>query len=125
MQYLHFLQSKIKQRIIKGNRKRLNFHASCFVELLLSFFSFFAFQDSPPVYDVTKMTTPTAFFFAGHDSVSNATEVEAVIPEITNLVVLEYIPKWNHVDFIIGKDAAGVLYENLVKIMNGDTAGEQ
>lgn len=71
------------------------------------------------------MTTPTAFFFAGHDSLSNTTDVEAVIPEIPNLVVHEYIPKWNHVDFIFGKDAAGVLYKNLVKIMNGDTAVEQ
>lgn len=75
-------------------------------------------QDSPPVYDVSKMITPTAFFYGGQDSLSNATDVEALIPKISNLVLTQFLPRWNHVDFVFGEDAAKVLYSNLVKILH-------
>lgn len=81
-------------------------------------------QDSPPVYNVSKMITPTAFFFGGCDSLSNATDVEALIPKVPDLVLTQFFPKWNHVDFVFGEDATQVLYNHLVKIMH-DSSVEQ
>ncbi|XP_078360080.1 lysosomal acid lipase/cholesteryl ester hydrolase-like isoform X2 [Oculina patagonica] len=74
-------------------------------------------QNLPPVYDVSKMTTPTAFFFGAHDTLSNKTDVEALIPEISHLTFREFIPEWNHIDFVFGMDAAKTLYYKLVEIM--------
>lgn len=70
------------------------------------------------MYDVSKMITPTAFFYAGQDSLSNATDVEALIPKISNLVLTQFLPRWNHVDFVFGEDAAKNLYSKLVKILH-------
>lgn len=63
------------------------------------------------------MTTPTAFFFGGHDTLSNPTDVEALAPEISHLAFREYIREWNHIDFVFGIDAAKTLYNKLVEIM--------
>ncbi|KAJ7377378.1 hypothetical protein OS493_029738 [Desmophyllum pertusum] len=82
-------------------------------------------QDSPPVYDVTKMTTPTAFFFGGRDTLSNATDVERLMPEIPHLKFHENIPRWNHVDFVFGIDAAKTMYYNIANIMKEALMAEQ
>ncbi len=63
------------------------------------------------------MTTPTAFFFGAHDTLSNKTDVEALIPKISHLTFREFIPEWNHIDFVFGMDAAKTLYYKLVEIM--------
>ena len=76
------------------------------------------------MYNVSKMITPTAFFFGGCDSLSNATDVEALIPKVPDLVLTQFFPKWNHVDFVFGEDATQVLYDHLVKIMH-DSSVEQ
>lgn len=74
-------------------------------------------QDSPPVYDITKMTTRTAFFYGGKDGLANATDVRALIPQIRNLIVEDFIRDFNHIDFVFGIDAGKVLYNRIVAII--------
>lgn len=90
----------------KGNRKHYN-------------------QDTPPVYNVTKMNTSTAFFYGGNDRFSNRTDVLGLIPEITNLKVNTFIAEYNHIDFIFGIDAPKVLYNRILDIIDETLTVEQ
>ena len=91
----------------------------------LKLFYFFIFcQDTPPVYNVTKMNTPTAFFYGGNDGLSNRTDVLGLIPEITNLKVNNYIAEYNHIDFVFGIDAPKVLYNRIFDLID-ETVKEQ
>lgn len=83
------------------------------VSLLLLFFS----KDTPPVYDATKVITPTAFFFGGHDTLSNKTDVEALMSKLPPVKYHEFLSKWNHIDFVFGIDAKELLYDKLVDLM--------
>ena len=87
--------------------------------------AFFLFKDTPPVYDATKMITPTVFFFGGHDALANKTDVEALIPKLPHLKYYELLSKWNHIDFVFGIDAKEILYDKLVDIMKGILMTEQ
>lgn len=71
------------------------------------------------------MSTPTAFFFGGDDSLSNKTDVEALIPKLSHLEYHEVLSKWNHIDFVFGIDAKEILYNKLVDIMKGSLMAEQ
>ena len=71
------------------------------------------------------MTTPTAFFFGGRDTLSNATDVERLMPEIPHLKFHENIQRWNHVDFVFGIDAAKTMYYNIANIMKETLMAEQ
>ena len=71
------------------------------------------------------MTTPTAFFYGGHDTLSDKTDVDALIPQIPHLKFHEFIPEWNHIDFVFGIDAAKTLYNKLVEIMKESLLAEQ
>lgn len=81
-------------------------------------------QDTPPVYDATKMITPTAFFFGGHDTLSNKTDVEALMSKLPPVKYQEFLSKWNHIDFVFGIDAKELLYDKLVDIMKGGLMAE-
>lgn len=74
-------------------------------------------QYTPPVYDVSKMTTPTAFFYGGKDGLSNKTDVQALAAKISNLVFDDYIAEYNHIDFIFGIDAPERLYNRIQDIL--------
>ena len=71
------------------------------------------------------MTTPTAVFFGGHDTLSNKTDVEALMLKLPHLTYYGYLSKWNHIDFVFGIDAKEVLYNKLVDIMKGALMAEQ
>jgi len=71
------------------------------------------------------MTTPTAFFFGGHDTLANKTDVEALKSKLSHLKYYEFLSKWNHIDFVFGINARETLYEKLVVIMKGALVAEQ
>ena len=71
------------------------------------------------------MTTPTAFFFGGHDTLANKTDVEALKSKLSYLRYSEFLSKWNHIDFVFGIDAKDILYDKLVDIMKGVLLAEQ
>ena len=85
----------------------------------------FLSKDTPPVYDATKMIAPSAFFFGGHDTLANKTDVEALMSKLPQIEYLEYLSKWNHIDFVFGIDAKEILYDKLVDIMKGALMAEQ
>ncbi|XP_063368177.1 lipase member K-like [Cydia amplana] len=61
---------------------------------------------SPPVYNLTAVTTNVALFVGSNDGVSKLKDVERLGNTLPNLVHLEVmeLERWNHVDFVWGKD---------------------
>lgn len=78
---------------------------------------FFFFQDLLLVYDVSKMIIFIVFFYVGQDLLFNVIDVEVFIFKISNFVFIQFLFRWNYVDFVFGEDVVKVLYSKFVKIL--------
>ncbi|XP_042316960.1 lipase member M-like [Sceloporus undulatus] len=72
---------------------------------------------SPPFYKIEDMTVPTAVWSGGNDIIERQTDVESLLPRISNLVFYKNIPSWQHLDFIWGIDAPECLYSDVLDLM--------
>ncbi|XP_063163515.1 lysosomal acid lipase/cholesteryl ester hydrolase-like isoform X2 [Candoia aspera] len=74
-------------------------------------------QDSPPEYNVSAMTVPTAIWSGGNDWVSGPEDVNQLIPQIPNLIYKKCITEWNHLDPVFGLDAPVQVYYEILKLL--------
>uniref|UniRef100_A0A8C6YF97 Lipase n=1 Tax=Naja naja TaxID=35670 RepID=A0A8C6YF97_NAJNA len=77
-------------------------------------------QNSPPEYNVSAMTVPTAIWNGGNDWISDPDDVNQLIPQIQNLISHKFIPQWNHLDFMYGIDAPDKLYYEIMDLLQGN-----
>lgn len=85
-------------------------------------------QSSPPEYDLTKITNKyIALFSSLNDWLAPPEDVLTLkhtlkVPLLEDHVVPN--PKWNHLDFIWGKDAGQVVYKRVIELLDefADTA---
>ncbi|XP_060042423.1 lipase member K isoform X2 [Erinaceus europaeus] len=75
------------------------------------------FQLTPPLYNVTQMSVPTAVWSGAQDPVADPIDVENLLPKISRLVYYKLIPHYNHVDFYLGQDAPQEIYQDLMRLM--------
>ena len=78
---------------------------------------FFSAQATAPLCQVQSMPTPTLLFVGNNDVLGDPADVEALKPQISNLLHYEVIPGWNHLDFLYGLDASKLLYPKIVSFM--------
>ncbi|KAL6264531.1 hypothetical protein P5V15_004638 [Pogonomyrmex californicus] len=73
----------------------------------------------PPDYDLTKIKVPIALFYSDNDWLSNRLDVKKLNSLLPYVLDLYRVPfsKFNHLDFIWGKDAPKIVYRRLLKIM--------
>ncbi|KAL1476438.1 hypothetical protein MTO96_036501, partial [Rhipicephalus appendiculatus] len=77
-------------------------------------------QVDSPAYDFSKIAAPVALFSARNDFFANPEDVSTLRRSLPN-VVLDYIvpePAFTHLDFVLGTDAATVVYRPLIDFMN-------
>jgi lysosomal acid lipase/cholesteryl ester hydrolase len=75
------------------------------------------FQDTPPSYDLSAIRVPTALFYGGNDWLADVKDVNMLIPQLGSLVYKNYIQEWDHIDFIAGKDAPALVYDEILKLL--------
>ncbi|XP_028585517.2 gastric triacylglycerol lipase-like isoform X1 [Podarcis muralis] len=69
----------------------------------------------PPEYNIRNMNVTTIVWSSGKDWLSGPEDVNMLIPKIKNLLYHEYIPEWNHLDFVFGLDAADRMYYKIIE----------
>lgn len=73
----------------------------------------------PPDYNLTNITIPIALFYADNDWLVNtldAKKLYSLLPNVLDLYRVSF-SKFNHLDFIWGKDAFELVYKRLLKLM--------
>lgn len=76
-------------------------------------------KTTPPEYNISAITTPIALYYATNDWLAHPTDVQHLYEGLSNRIgkyLIKY-PKFNHVDFLWGKDAKTLVYDRLIKMM--------
>ncbi|ESO98619.1 hypothetical protein LOTGIDRAFT_142579, partial [Lottia gigantea] len=81
-------------------------------------------QPTPPIYHPEDIETPIAVFHGGHDWLSDAIDVQWLLPKLKHLVYEKLISHWMHVDFIYGVDAPKQCYKPIVQLIFNSTVTE-
>jgi len=76
---------------------------------------------TPPSVNLSRVTSPHAIYVAeGNDYLAQPPDYNQLISELPNVVKVHTmeLPLWNHIDFLIGKDAPRLLYPEMLKEMS-------
>lgn len=73
-------------------------------------------RTEPPAYNVTKITAPTAAYYAKNDFFAAVTDVQKLIKQLPNVVVDHLVENklFNHLDFILAKDVKSLLFDDVI-----------
>lgn len=78
-------------------------------------------QSTPPGYNVSRAAVPVALFWSEGDCISDPRDVSLLrhlLPNVVlNFKVLE--PKFSHQDFVTGIHASSLVYEPMMRLMEG------
>ncbi|XP_017023200.1 lipase 3 [Drosophila kikkawai] len=77
-------------------------------------------QDTPPVYDLSKITAPTHLYSSTNDALCGPEDVDTLVREFTHLVEDYRVPvqSFNHLDFIIARNMKQEVNDPIIKRMN-------
>ncbi|XP_069136610.1 gastric triacylglycerol lipase-like [Argopecten irradians] len=78
-------------------------------------------QDTPPLYDVTKVTAPVVLYWAENDWLAVPQDVKILQSKLPNVRGSYEIKDWNHLDFIWAVDAYNVLYKGIIQMLLNKT----
>ncbi|KYM76202.1 Lysosomal acid lipase/cholesteryl ester hydrolase [Atta colombica] len=71
----------------------------------------------PPDYNLGSITVPIAIFYGDNDWLASNVDVKKLYHLLPNILDMYRVPKFNHLDFIWGKDAPKLVYKRLLEIM--------
>jgi len=83
-------------------------------------------QDTPPIYDIGKVTAPVAAYWSQNDWLAAPEDVIKLTSRLPNLFKSYDVPfaKWNHLDHLWGIDADTLVYAEVLKNMELVRKGE-
>jgi lysosomal acid lipase/cholesteryl ester hydrolase len=73
-------------------------------------------QETPPVYDVTKIKIPMALFTGSNDWLADPQDVKDLLPKLTNIAYHKNVDDYDHLDFIWGVNAYQEIYPDVVRL---------
>jgi hypothetical protein len=66
------------------------------------------------------MKVQTAIWSGGQDILGDPKDVQNLAAKTPNLFYHKEIPHYTHIDFILGKDANGEVYKEIIEFINKD-----
>nr|XP_034341854.1 tear acid lipase-like protein [Arvicanthis niloticus] len=77
-------------------------------------------QSTPPIYKIENINVKTAMWSGGRDLLGDPKDVKNLADKTPNLVYHKKIPHYNHMDFVLGKDAVVEVYKEIIEFINED-----
>ncbi|KAL3266970.1 hypothetical protein HHI36_011119 [Cryptolaemus montrouzieri] len=79
--------------------------------------------ETPPIYNLTNIDVPLYLIYSTNDYMTGPIDVVRLSKQVKNLFGMYLIPlkKFNHVDFLFGKDALQMVYNPLVEVLRNFT----
>lgn len=73
-------------------------------------------QPEPPAYNLTDVTAPIILHYGANDYLTHEKDVQRLAKQLPNLVENHLIEMnlFNHMDFLIAKDAKQLLYDTVI-----------
>ncbi|KAI4494095.1 hypothetical protein M0802_009249 [Mischocyttarus mexicanus] len=73
----------------------------------------------PPKYSLEKIKVPVAIFYGENDFLTHSLDVQKIIDKLPNVIEAKKIEysKFNHVDFLWGRDAKTLVYNRVVAVL--------
>jgi len=73
-------------------------------------------QATPPTYDLSQVTAPTAIFKGDHDSLVNLIDVDILVAALPNVILDHLVDRtgWSHFCYILAMDADTMVYDLIV-----------
>ncbi|GAB1867614.1 Lipase 3 [Camponotus japonicus] len=81
-------------------------------------------SSEPPDYNLANITFPIALFYGLGDWLVDTLDVKRlyhILPNVIDMYEVQW-PEFNHVDFMLAKDAPRLVYERVFKLMKGETS---
>ncbi|XP_067946055.1 gastric triacylglycerol lipase-like [Watersipora subatra] len=70
----------------------------------------------PPAYNLSAIThTPVSLYYGGHDWLADPKDVNYILSHLKTIQRSEYIPGWDHLDFLWAMDATSKLYNSVIE----------
>lgn len=73
----------------------------------------------PPKYNLEKIKVPVAIFYGENDFLTHPLDLQKLVDKLPNVIEIKKIdyPKFNHIDFLWGRDAKVLLYNCIVAVL--------
>ncbi|XP_018053449.1 PREDICTED: lipase 3-like [Atta colombica] len=73
----------------------------------------------PPKYILERIKVPVAIFYSENDFINHHINVQKLTDDLPNVIQTEKIAyeKFNHIDYLWGRDARTILYNNIVTVL--------
>lgn len=80
------------------------------------------FQETPPTYDVSGITTPIALYWGDSDWLATDRDVRGMVPQLKSVFSKTYLGEFNHMDFLWGARATWEVYTPIQEDIRKDFA---
>ncbi|KAL6440422.1 hypothetical protein ACFW04_003148 [Cataglyphis niger] len=73
----------------------------------------------PPKYNLERIKVPMAIFYSDNDFLTHYTDVQKLVNRLPNVIEVKKVPyeKFNHIDYMWGRDARTLLYNRIVLVL--------
>lgn len=74
-------------------------------------------QNTPPDYDLKKVTVPVVIYSSAKDWLSDQRDVDKLIKHLPNVLVHIQLSDFTHVDYIYAAEAVNVIYDKIIDLI--------
>lgn len=74
----------------------------------------------PSDFNLSQITAPISLHFSPNDPLTNPIDVHRLIPQLNSLAFVQEVieTKFNHMDFVYGKNTAKIVYRLILDFFN-------